>query len=37
MHFYFIHNKLRDIKLLGFVAINILQGWGVKVVNMDWF
>ena len=37
MHFYFTHNSLADIQDVGFVAINILAKWGVKVVNMDCF
>ena len=37
MHFIISHNNLVNVKVAGFVSINILGYWGAKVVNMDWF
>ena len=35
MHILFIHTKSANSYFIDFVTINILRGWGVKVVNMD--
>ena len=35
MHFLFTNTKSGNIYSIGCMIINILEEWGVKVVNMD--
>ena len=35
MHFIISHNCFVNTKVIGFMCINILRKWGVKLVNMD--
>ena len=36
MHFIISHNCFVDVKVIGSVPINILEGVGVKVINMNY-